>query len=127
MTTYITTTFTPAMMDGNGSVAMMKEISLEKAKEIMGLHEWKSAVSHENTAELLSRKLSMDIAFNRVNISLDAGDTVICIIPAFRTNVAREFTDEEIRNAEFRAFVVNIISREYADSSWDICEALRAR
>ena len=113
---FLTNTFSPMMLGENGSYdedgvliphkATIQEIELEDVKRgiIFGFN---SAVSHKITAEILSHILDTEVKFNRVNISLTNGDTVFCVIPKFRADIAREFTTQEINN-DFRFFRVII-------------------
>jgi hypothetical protein len=67
-----------------------------------------SMVAHEATAKILSVLLETPIEFRREKITLDVGDIVYVIIPAFRAEVAREFTREEVEAAGFRCFYVRV-------------------
>jgi hypothetical protein len=104
MSIYLTTTFSPAML---GKVeATVKEISLDQVKEGLEVLNWTSAVGHETTADVLSALLGCEVKFNRVNLVLEAGDRLFCVIPNFRANVAREFSREEVEAAGYRCFLV---------------------
>jgi len=105
MTTYLATTFSPAML-GKRTKASVREISLVEAKKEMRKNDWISAVGHENTANVLTALLGCEVKFNRVNLSLAAGDNVICIIPNFRASEAREFTRAEVEAAGYRCFYI---------------------
>jgi len=100
---FLATTFSPAML-GTRVEASVKEISLAEVKEELRLRNWVSAVSHEVTADILTVLLNREVEFNRVNLSLAAGDSVICVIPSFRASEAREFTREEVEAAGYRCF-----------------------
>ena len=52
-------------------------ISLQEAKEIVKLP-FTSAVGHATTAELMSEVLDADIPFNRMTVSLEDGDKMLC-------------------------------------------------
>ena len=103
---YLTNTFSPAMVEAGASFQGTDIPTLEEVKDhLPGIT---SAVSHEVTAAVLSSLLSVSIPFNRVNLSLAPGDVVICVIPMFRAQEAREFTFQEISSAGWRAFMVEI-------------------
>ena len=102
---YLTTTFSPAML-GKGINASVREISLVEAKKELGSTNWISAVGHEITAEILTVLLGCEVEFNRVNLSLAAGDEIICVIPSFRASEAREFTRDEVEAAGYRCFYI---------------------
>jgi hypothetical protein len=103
---FLTTTFSPAMLE-LGTVATVREISLDEAKGLL-VDGFVSAVGHEVTALILSAVLDTRIEFARVNLSLSARDCVVCVIPSFRADVAREFTSEEVEAAGLRCFVVEV-------------------
>jgi len=105
MTTYIATTFSPAML-GKGVNASVKEISLADVKE--RLADCVSAVGHEITANVLTALLGCEVKFNRTNLTLRPGDSVICIIPNFRASESREFTQAEVEAAGYRCFHIKI-------------------
>lgn len=106
---YLTVTFSPAMLK-SGRSAEVEEIALDEAQEILteSTKPWESAVGHEVTAQVLTALLELPVPFARVNLSLDAGDEVICVIPSFRAAEAREFTREEVAAAGFRCFLVTV-------------------
>ena len=117
MTTYLATTFSPAMM-GKGIEASVKEISLADVKQELGNINWISAVSHEITAVILTALLGCEVKFNRANLTLGVGDDVICVIPSFRANMAREFSRKEVETAGYRCFHITVrqtktLAREY--------------
>jgi len=68
-----------------------------------------SIVSHEITAKILSFLLGRRVDFNRVNVVLQSGDELYCVIPNFRASEAREFTKKEIEDAGFRCWYVRIL------------------
>lgn len=107
---YLTNTFTPSMVS-EGLSFFGVEIYLEN---VILLIEggFTSAVSHENTAEKLTTLLGIPVDFNRVNLSLEGGDTVIACIPQIRHNKAEEFRAEEVNSAEFRFFLIKIEGEE---------------
>ena len=105
MTTYIATTFSPAML-GKGVNASVREISLVEAKKEMRKNDWISAVGHENTANVLTALLGCEVKFSRMNLTLRPGDSVLCIIPNFRASESREFSREEVEAAGYRCFLI---------------------
>ena len=54
-------------------------ISLQKAKELIKSGDFTSAVGHPATAELMSDVLNADIPLNRMTISLESGDKMLCL------------------------------------------------
>jgi hypothetical protein len=105
---YVGNTFSPMMLaKGDITRASVCEITLTRAKALLVRNEYfVPCISHENTAPVVSALLGVNIIFSRVNISLENGDTLLCIIPAFRATEAREFTVEEVEAAGYRCFLV---------------------
>jgi hypothetical protein len=93
-------------LSADGSNVVVKEVGIGLAKELS----WNchSAVGHESTAAILSALLGKKIEFNRVSLSLKNGDELLCIIPNFRADVAREFTHDEVFRAGFRCFFITV-------------------
>lgn len=102
---YLTTTFSPAML--KYGIAEVKEISLDEARDLLRFR-WESAVGHEITSNVLSTLVGIHVPFARINLALVPGDDIICIIPNFRANEAREFTKEEIESAGYRSFYISV-------------------
>lgn len=103
---FLATTFSPAMLKP-GRGAEIEEISLSEARELCR-NRWDSAVGHEVTAHVLTALLGFNVPFSRINLALDHGDSVVCVIPNFRAAEAREFTREEIEGAGYRCFLVSV-------------------
>ena len=123
MAVYLTNTFSPAMLCGLKTEAAVGEVSLELAQSMLtteGVDNFISALSHENTAEVLASLLEMPVEFNRVNIQLVPGDIVVCIIPKFRPTETREFTRQEVMNAGFRCFWVLVSERSQENLLGDV-------
>ena len=98
------------------SVSMIgdREIGIREVREgeFLALikEDFVSAVGHQTTADILSRRWNKTILFARQNISCT--DSLICVaVPQIRFDEAREFTEEEIKNAPFRFFVVKEVLR----------------
>ncbi len=115
MAVYVTTTFSPAMFasEVESIDPHFERISEENfatgIKNALSYTEVVPAIGDENTAKLLQRKLNLDIElFNRTNIELRSGDSLLVAIPKFRAPQAREFSDEEIEKARFDYWLVVI-------------------
>ena len=54
-------------------------ISLQEAKEIVKSGDFTSAVGHQATAELMADVLDANIPLNRMTISLESGDKMLCL------------------------------------------------
>ncbi|MCD6318946.1 DUF1874 domain-containing protein [Candidatus Aerophobetes bacterium] len=113
---FLTTTFSPSMMGRKAKVLMVHEVkeeefwrSLSGVKNVEG-NEFIPAIGHENTADIVRKRMPKEMReqklFNRVNIEVEHGDWIFAIIPQVRFNSTREFTDEEVKKAEFRFFII---------------------
>lgn len=107
MKDYLSTTFSPMMMGGECVKSEVVECTLSAIKANMP-DDTISVVGHETTALILSVLLSRPVEFNRVNLKLKTDDRLFVVIPGFRADVAREFTEEEVLSAGFRCFIVKI-------------------
>jgi len=105
MDQWLTTTFSPMMLS-QGTNAWISELQEIPSRERLML--FTSAVGHENTAKILSLKLGVAVNVNRINLTLKPGDLVLAAIPQFRAEQAREFSEEEIEQAEFRYFLIRV-------------------
>lgn len=103
---YLTNTFSPLMLSSEAKFAEVTEIEL---CDVPAVADMTSAISHEVTAAVLSAILEEPVPFARVNISLKPGDSVYCLCPSFRAEVAREFTREEVESAPLRVFLVRVL------------------
>lgn len=106
MSKFLATTFSPAMLKP-GRAALVEESSLEDARELL-CDSWTSAVGHDVTAGILTALLGFRVPFARVNLALDHGDQLVCVIPNFRASEAREFSSDEVEAAGFRCFLVTV-------------------
>ena len=128
---FITTTFTPSMLPPMFELppqehvaAVTAEVDHDDVYDLLSRTEpeqVRGAVGHENTARVIERLLGDALPegvslFARRNISLRAGDKVIAVIPQFRADKAREFTNEEISSANFRFFVTRVLPQWEAPS-----------
>jgi hypothetical protein len=105
MSKFVGNTFSPMMLS-KGITAEIREITLEETKVLV--NGATSVISHETTAPVVSALLGQEVSFNRANVALNKGDELICVIPNFRANEAREFTFEEVSGAGFRCFHVKV-------------------
>ena len=112
MKTYITSTFSPLMVQRGG--AKIRECKKREVYRILlrttpgerAAEMWESAVSHKITARLISEKFNVQIPFNRVNLSVASNTRIIAICPIFRANIAREYTAKELKDVKWRYFII---------------------
>jgi len=114
---FITTTFSPSMMRGDSVVVVQEVDEAVFWAEMFNVNttnnEIVPAIGHKNTANIIRRRMPDFISkampeniFNRVKIEMGDGDWVFAIIPQFRPDETREFTDEEVKKAKFRFFTI---------------------
>jgi len=101
---YLANTFSPLMISEGKFSGVPISLSQAKALSV----DAKSVVGHEVTAPILSALLGLPVAFNRENLSVIPGDQIVCVIPKFRADKAREFSHEEVAAAGFQAFLVDV-------------------
>lgn len=116
-------TFSPRML-AEGCECRVKQVTFEEIeKSIVRPWYWdknmndtgfekyiggESAIGHEVTAHVLSIAFNAMVPFQRKNVVLKHRSIAYIVIPNFRANEAREFTREEVVNAGFRCFRVNV-------------------
>ena len=102
---YLATTFSLSMLP-----CFPNRVSIEELDErtfAMELADgFKSVIGHESTAKLLSQKFNKEIQFNRASIQLKPYDKLLVVVPQFRAEEAREFSEAEIKDLKFRYFIV---------------------
>jgi hypothetical protein len=110
---YLTTTFSPAMLNpaGNNLKANVYELreDITKTVERFTYFDFTSAIGHEVTSRIIEALTGLSGLFNRANLSLNRGDELLVIIPNFRANEAREFTHKEVLDAGWRVFGIEIV------------------
>jgi len=90
-TLYIASTFSPGMLrlqemlkEGKRAVVFIETLSVEDAKKVIEAckktgYEIKSCIGHQSTASLLSQLLGVNLEVNRVPVTLENGDAVLCL------------------------------------------------
>jgi hypothetical protein len=94
----------------------IREVNEETFNRELG-DDFESCVGHEVTAKLLGAKFGKEIPFNRSNVTLTPDIKLFVAAPQFRVDVAREFTEDEIKNAKFRYFIIEIIPQKKSVSA----------
>ena len=100
----LTNTFSPLMLKHGD--CKVREIREREALMLLKRDGFDSAISHEVTAELLTKRWGFPVEFNRVDLSVHRGMRIIAACPQFRADKAREFTKEEIEEAPWRFFSI---------------------
>lgn len=104
---FLSSTFSPMMLKENHD-AVIEELTREEVLALLRTRAFVSVVGHENTARLLTRLLGVEVLFNRQTIEIGDHDQLLCCIPTFRVDIAREFTDDEIKASTWRYFIVSV-------------------
>jgi hypothetical protein len=118
MKNIITTTFSVSMLPVSEEANLrIREVNEETFNRELG-DDFESSVGHEATAKLLSAKFGKDIPFNRTNVTLTPDVRLFVAVPQFRVDAAREFTEDEIKNAKFRYFIIEIVPQKSVSAKW---------
>ena len=108
MTVYLANAFSLNMLAQSEAVIEVREVSEEEVRELLANTEFISAVGHQSTAELLSRRLGINVEFNRIEIKLEPGDTLIVAQLTQRLPEGAVLSEEELRQIPIRYFIVRI-------------------
>ena len=128
----VTNTFSPSMLKKDSNVNF-QIISWDKAKEVLhGIVEngkpykdLKSILSHQNTADFVSKRVNLLLPFNRENLEISENTDLLCFVPQIRLPEAKEFTDELIQNAPFKIFLIKIrieSKEQHTEPDWSQIE-----
>jgi len=118
MKNIITTTFSVSMLPASEEANLrIREVNEETFNCELG-DDFESSVGHEATAKLLSAKFGKDIPFNRTNVTLIPDIKLFVAVPQFRVDVARVFTEDEIKNAKFRYFIIETVPQKSVSAKW---------
>jgi hypothetical protein len=111
---YLTNTFSISMLPVRELQINLKPLSVEEAKEILRAGNFISYISHQSTAQVLSELMGVKVNFNRANLHLNTGDTLIVFQIYKRPHTGQTFSPEEIKDIlekeEFTFWKVEIIS-----------------
>lgn len=73
---YVSNAFSLQMLSADATIKVASA-SIEEVKKLLNTNEFVSAVGHADTANVISNILNMDIANNRINVSLNKNDALI--------------------------------------------------
>lgn len=107
MNTYLTNTFSPRMLR-TGASAYVSGLSPREAMGMACAPNIVDCISHDVTASIFSGLLGRKVEHTRVDLSLEPGDQLICLIPNFRANEAREFTYDEVASSGVLAYLIQV-------------------
>ena len=78
MLKHVANAFSLQMVKGSCKADICKNVSLEEAKTLVRESDgWTSVVGHADTAAVISGLLGVDVAYNRVAVTLEKGDTIL--------------------------------------------------
>ena len=78
MLKHVANAFSLQMVAASCKADIRKNVSLEEAKTLVRESDgWTSVVGHADTAAVISGLLGVDVAYNRVAVTLEKGDTIL--------------------------------------------------
>ena len=83
-------------------------ITEEDVKEILRMYQWISAVGHESTAELLTKKLGINIPCNRATVTLEKKTALLVAQLMGPRKECREMSREEIEKYPIDFFLIYV-------------------
>jgi hypothetical protein len=87
-----------------------REIGIDEAKELINKEQWKSAIGHKATAELLSMLLGKEIPTQRIEIYMDKGDKILAFALLKRLEEGRIIkTVEELQKIGYKLVLYEAI------------------
>jgi hypothetical protein len=97
---YLSNAFSLNMLNLNPEIPVpvrlfVRPITLNQVKSLLELG-FESAVGHQNTAEILSNLLGIEVPYNRTAITLQSGDILIVFQLSIRLNEGQVFSKEEV-------------------------------
>lgn len=107
MKKYLSSTFTPSMLDQNVKFAIVYPITLKDAVE--SVDGALSYIGHETSCRIYEKLINRSIEFNRDKINALSGDEIITIIPLLRDNHSREFNEIEMELADYKCFRIRVL------------------
>ena len=110
MAVYIANAFSLNMLaQSEAAVIEVRGVSEETVRSLLENTEFTSAVGHESTAKVLSKRLGINIEYNRAAIKLERGDVLIVPQLTQRLQEGAVLSEEELREIPIRYFVVTRI------------------
>lgn len=108
-TIYLTNAFSINMLVDTEAIVKISKISFNVAQEILENNAFISFISHQATADFLTKLLDKEIAFNRSNLSLKRGDMVIVFQLQQRLEEGKVLTEQEIAQIKYSFFLVEVL------------------
>jgi len=111
MATYISNAFSIGMLSSNDSIVRIKNLELEKVKEILS-RGFISAVGHKATADVITQMVGIDIPTNRIEVKLTTNDVLVVFQLLSRLPEGSILTREEIDKLPHRWYLVELMPEE---------------
>lgn len=112
---FILSAFSINMLDLSDTSYSVKFSAMteEDARKTLQENAFESFIGHEGTASVLSSRLGQDIAFNRTNVLLGAGDfAIVCQLP--RPKEGQVYAEEEVASMKI-AYIFVEVDAEISD------------
>ncbi len=93
---YLLNAFSLSMVPHRRSYLEVETLSTEEALSIVRRCPWRSYVSHESTAKVLSELLGTEVRMRRERLSLNPGDTALIFQLEVRPREGQVFTEKEL-------------------------------
>jgi len=90
-------------------IIRVREVKVDDVKKLLQNNQFKSAIGHTSTSNLLSRMLEIEVPVNRVNIKLTENDKLIVFQLTARLEEGRVLTEEEIASLPFKFYLVELM------------------
>ena len=95
---YLVNTFSLNMLQKKSGTVKTKPVELQEVKELLKEHTAISYISHQSTAQVLSRLLGQEVKANRQNLILEDGDRLLVFQLNVRPKEGQVFTEEELQD-----------------------------
>ena len=105
---YISNAFSLSMLSDLPSLVAVREISADDVRTLLSVTNFTSAVGHESTAQVLSRMLGLEVAFNRIQVQLKKNDLLIVFQLLTRLEEGRVLSEEEVKALPHKFLLVQV-------------------
>ena len=109
---YLVSAFSLNMLDFNNKnelIIKIQKISEEMVKEILSKQDFVSAIGHESTARLISKKLGIEVPANRIQIKAKKGDKIVVLQLLQRLPEGKVLSEQELQQIPTQWFLVSIL------------------
>jgi len=107
MTLYLSNAFSLAMIP-HGGLLKITELQDEQVKDLIK-NPFVSVVGHKATADFISLLLQLEVAMNRIAVSLQEGDKVIVMQLQSRLEEGKILSPEELSSIKYKWMLVEVL------------------